>query len=508
MARMKKNRHRTVFRQLLAAAVVATGLAPLWVMLFGWGENLIKNSFASPRMQERLNIAVDGTPVIVTFSVNNQIDVSRRTIEGKPWPNEYENWLSGAHYSGSKQEPGLIDFPLPWKERFSGGTDGKKPPTAWYLLRNAEPQGQAYFMGFDAFSKLPIGYIGRKGFRATLPPASEHFLFPEALNRMRPGSGEMVGSQYFDSWQIVRYWRHSLNSDQRILPWLLYVAEADRLLEVDLRKRTVRTSLELPGIRKLSQLWEVVPKTPEQENEAAKPETIKTERRFGILTDDKIVIYDPPTGEQHEFALPEDKKFTDGAFNAYLLSPRQILLSYNDGYWEQGGVQQLLWITPDGKVERRERVELMGWMPVPERTTAWSIAKGVPLPIFWLGKTLLADPWNRLQANKAKNYASALRSSIEITWPPIVAVVLLSLLTAGIAMRWHRKYRRPNAGLWWLMVFLFGPMGLLAYWLQQKQAMLEPCTSCDQIVPRDRGACAACGAEFPVPKLRGTEIFA
>jgi hypothetical protein len=90
----------------------------------------------------------------------------------------------------------------------------------------------------------------------------------------------------------------------------------------------------------------------------------------------------------------------------------------------------------------------------------------------------------------------------------MVVVTLLALASAGIALRLHRRYHRPWPGLWWLFVFLLGPAGLLAYWLEHHRPPLEPCPACGQRVPRDRDGCAACGEAFAPPALIGTEIFA
>jgi hypothetical protein len=57
-------------------------------------------------------------------------------------------------------------------------------------------------------------------------------------------------------------------------------------------------------------------------------------------------------------------------------------------------------------------------------------------------------------------------------------------------------------------VLLLGLPGFFGYWLEHRRPKLESCDACDEIVPRDREACAACDAQFPTPPLMGTEIFA
>jgi|GEM_PF-6878087 len=54
---------------------------------------------------------------------------------------------------------------------------------------------------------------------------------------------------------------------------------------------------------------------------------------------------------------------------------------------------------------------------------------------------------------------------------------------------------------------LFGPAGLLAYWLGHHRPPLEKCLGCGRQIPRDRDGCPACGTPFAPPALVGTEVF-
>ena len=542
--------YQSSWRHLIASIIVAIGLAVLWAAVAGWGASFSRHFSWKNRSYENIRIAADGTPVIVTTS--GELDVSRRTLSGEIWPSDYEKWLGAAYFRKPKKKPGLRETNLRWSQRFAGGTDGKKPPTAWYILRNAESHGHVYFMGIDAASNLPIGYIGRNGFRTAPLSDDEHFELPKAQSYSPHGfSSAWFSGQYFSTYEIVRDFRHQLNSESRILPWLVYLTDGEELREIDLRKRSVRTVLQIPGLRMVDSLSEVVadPSALEvDEQDAAEDESsarlskstqarlvshvggdawvtfspafglstftadssekIKTETRLGILCNDKFIVYDSPTGVKREFTLPESENLPDKGFQAYLISPQGLLVQRNVGQWDNGYTVELLWLTAGGEIERRETTQLVSGRNLSERERAWREMPVIPLPIAWLGKAGIYDPLMRVQQLKAENYSAGLRQELEISWPPIAAVVIVSLILAGIAWRWHRQNHRQRAGAWWLFVFLFGPVGLWAYWLQQCRPASEQCNSCGKEVPRDREQCAACASEFSRPAQLGTEIFA
>jgi hypothetical protein len=225
-----------------------------------------------------------------------------------------------------------------------------------------------------------------------------------------------------------------------------------------------------------------------------------------IRTEDQILLYDPTSGAQWEFQLPDN--FPNESLTIHWLKPESLLLQHSAGQWSGGNIEKLTWITPSGTIEREELAELQGYLPLPERHRFWGLCAMMPEPIGWLGAIFGVEPFWRLQYYKAGNYSEALRQTVELCWPMIVVVLLVSLVAAWFATRLHRRYRRPRMGVWAAFVFLLGVPGLIAYWLEHRAAALEQCRECDAIVPRDRDACANCATPFPAPPLVGTEIFA
>jgi hypothetical protein len=81
-------------------------------------------------------------------------------------------------------------------------------------------------------------------------------------------------------------------------------------------------------------------------------------------------------------------------------------------------------------------------------------------------------------------------------------------VSAVVCYRHHRRLGLPGTGLWTVFVLLTGPAGLAGYWLHRHWPATERCSRCGAVVPRDRQKCLACAAEFPLPALKGCEVFA
>ncbi len=528
---------RETWRAVLAALVVTIGIGVVWAFGLRWlrsvGDSII---WSEDQVYEDIAVAIDGTPVISVQSnaLVNNLTVSRRTLDGRQWPVEYEHWLGFAHLSPRNLPPGLLELPLEWNEwggRMVGGTDGRRPPTAWYVVRNDESDNHCFLAGFDAFSNLPIGYIGRQGFRATTPALADQFALPATYERRL--NSFAASSQYL-SWGIV--WDHDLYHEGDPAPWLVFMVEADRMWEVDLRQRSAQVVLETAGIisatriKALKSTVETPPADAEAANARGTPyrfaaanmqelfntvqlppagtegDKPKYSGAIAVRTNDRIVVYHSPSGNVREFKLP--KQAPNHWLRVYWIVPDQLLLLFDKGHWSGGSVHQLMWFDAAGNVEREEEVKLAGWLPETPRKKAWRMSWLAPVPLLWLLGIVLGAPLYMLQTYGATDYPTALALVSGIAWPPLIVVLAISAVLAWFSLRLQRNYRRPATAVWAAFVLLLGVPGFVAYWLEHRRPKLESCKECDQIVPRDRDACAACNAPFPAPPLAGTEIFA
>jgi hypothetical protein len=531
------NSRAQLWQRLIAATIVAAGIAVVWGVAVGWVVSLAESVTRRATIREQLAIAYDGTPVILVQSDDQSgtSELDRRTLDGKPWPKDYELWLSAAYPRRFELPPGVVQFPIRWNEygaRVGGASDGKKPPTSWYVVSADEQAAYLYFAGYDPRSKLPVGYIGTKGFRVSPPPLEEQF----ACTANLPGrvTDRVGSSQYFEPYSIVRY--HDLSAYDRPAQWLVFLVDGKRFWEIDLRERTSRVVMEVPDSLSLDLL-----RTLESTVQTAKPDDSARHRRpapfrfaalqydvfralpqaaatdpdaeppktrgiVAIRTRDRVLLYDATSRNHWKFTLP-GVVVPDTAMSLYWLDTDTVLLNCYGG-WSGGDVNHLYWISSEGEIEREEHVELQGYVQPPESQKFWGMCAQMPEPLGWLGMLLGVDPFWRVQYYKANTYAAALEQTFKIGWPMALVVLVLSLAAAWYAKRLHQRYFRPRPGVWTTFVFACGLPGLIAYWLEHRRAKLEPCSECGATVPRDRDACAVCATPFAAPPPVGTEIFA
>jgi len=310
------------------------------------------------------------------------------------------------------------------------------------------------------------------------------------------------------------------------------------LWEADLRERTVRRVMEVPDALSLGLITtlestlaakeqeDVAQNADEETNQSKAPEQpttttndaqgtaanapaepLKTALVLAIRTRDRVLLYDTTAGNHWEFKIPQEVPL-DQTITAYWPEPDTLLVQFYTGRWSSGQTRQLVWISPDGTIQRQERVELQEYVSPPESRRFWALAAVMPEPLAWIGELFGENPFWRLQYYRASTYGGALQQSLNLLWPMFLTVLFVSAVAAWYARRIHRRYCRPRAGAWTVFVLLFGPPGLAAYWLEHRRAKLEACGHCSAIVSRDRDACAACDTPFPAPPLVGTEIFA
>jgi hypothetical protein len=358
-----------------------------------------------------------------------------------------------------------------------------------------------------------------------LPQTNERYLHPIAAS-----------SQYL-SQGIV--WNHYLPEEDDPAGWLVFLLEGDRMWEIDLRERSSRVLLEMPGLisaspfRVLKSTVDSVHTDPQAASIRRRPFRLAASQQYSfwrgnaayfqilpraeqdkpafaggiaIRADDKVVMYQSPSGSKREFALPPE--VPDESLQAYWIAPDKLLLQFNEGQWNGGPIVRLMWIDAGGNIEREEKLQLAGWVPESPRTKAWRAGLLMPIAVLWLAGMLLGAPLYFVQMNSAADYPSALALVGSIAWPPLVIVLAVSAVLAWLTWRQQRKYRRPATVLWTAFVFLLGLPGFVAYWLEHSKPKLESCAECGQIVPRDQDACADCNTPFPAAPPVGTEIFA
>jgi hypothetical protein len=443
-----------------------------------------------------------------------------RTLDGKPW-HEETDFLTEGYFPAPHEPAGIVETPLRWNEgygRIVSATDGKFPPTQWYLVRNDERTGDVYAAGFDGFSKMPIGYIGRNGFSTTKPLPDEQFHVP--TNGPQESFFWLILSD--QTFEHKRLASQDEISDQSPGEWTAFLIATDHLWEIDLRKRSVRPVADFSDASSISEM--VVARATFEKLPNYKPVDAAEMRRhisstpeekspyvglMAVRERDRLVVFNLKVGKRESFNLPE--KLRDRRFSATLVGPDQLLIyAYEQGdeYWSGGPITHVYWTNRAGQIQREKEVLLAAWRPPTPRVRAWSASALVPVPLVWLIGGALGAPLYLVQINFLSDLGSAVAFVAGVAWPPLIVVLVVAAVVTWLTLRSQWKYRRRGTAAWTVFVFLFGLPGFLAYLVENRRAKLEACLQCGAIVPRDREACADCNTEFAPPVRIGTEIFA
>ena len=335
--------------------------------------------------------------------------LSRRTIDGKPWPSDYEFWLGGTIPAarGPAAWRDSVSHWLEWLRRAAGRTS----PTA----RNRRPVGiivstdplaeRLYFAGFDPVVEA-AGRLHRhrrlSPHRATEPTNNS----PNPANQAGQAANRVEGTQYVERYGLdplsrpvelrtptavadVSHGRQATVGDQ---PPRTHVAGRARSTEYDFRRHALdarvecdrrgvgagRTPAAPPGVTGTLRSTSTTRETPVR-LVAMQADT------FRAFVADPRHMFMPAAampsrrrcgtswqcGRPRVFCLTMCSATANGSsscpsalspilhFNVYWINPETMLLSINAGYWEGGPVNELVWFTADGKVQREEtrRVE-------------------------------------------------------------------------------------------------------------------------------------------------------
>ena len=497
--------HKTgIYQRLGVALVVALGFEVVIAVVGGWAISTWESFQPREGVNESLLVCWDGKPLIYSYSYNqygaslSNTTGTFRTLDGSPAPS------SGGSISQMRgaslpipQYTGV--FPLQGYTRIGRFSDGQQPPVFWYFVDDGARDGRGYFEGYDSQSRRRTGYIGRSGFRRDRPPVEDWF----------PMDGDKLASDAAFTQHSVSAFPIEFNQSQSFnFPGAEFPAgkvgmiSSKKVLEIDLRKGSVTTIFESPDVISAEILFTV-----EKEKTKGKGETYQNYReRLTVRTSDRIVVLGAEGKRQTVFEIPGDLRDQD--FTMYELEGGKALLTTDRPVSKHGNPIDLIWIDGSGKVLRRETAVLNRSYRVDEGSEERSSALLVPAPAMLAFFAAAVFPRDALSSGSAAKYSAALAHSLTRLAVPLLLVSLLSVILAALCWRRHRRYFQPASGLWFVFVLLMGLPGLVGYLFHRRWPVREDCPACGRFVPRDRDACAACGAEFPPPPRKGIEVFA
>lgn len=487
-------RTKSLFHRLVLATVLAAGFLFLWGVIGVWGLEVSMMIAECHRRIVQLSFLADGSPVVVRYESDGK--PSYRDLAGNPVPqpeNEQTGWLNPTHLPARLPRAGGGD--VPWEQRIHTYDDGRTPSVVWHFVSDGRPEGAGYFVGYDSQSKACVGYLGTAGFRDVMPSAEE--LFP--FSREEPGAGSRLLS--------LDRKRKTANRDSSLIRveavetaspgrWIVHVFGRDgKLYKADLRKRTVRVILDEPGLRSVAFVSE------------AQTSPRSYSDRLAARSEDAVLVLDSEGQVLKRYAIPEALRAESISFGETTAGEALMYNSGQEDFLDTEVEYRICWVAPDGRV-REKAVTLPYYHPM--RSLQTVSAAVVPSPLVLDGLvTGLRTSQLRDDAMEPTFSAALLRALTEF-WPALAIAQLIALGLAVLCYRRQLRYgvSRGERIVWPLFVLLLGLPGWIGYRFGRRWPVLEKCPTCGDAVPRDRGECVRCAVEFPMPALKGTEVFA
>lgn len=481
----------TFFRQLVAAGLVAIGIAAFWCAATNWVIETAKNAIQGRQPYENICVTRLGEPVIVrsqsgnTQNADQIVSLDGRAVSVTSQDLLYLNSLDSQshHYYSS--------IGLEWTMRVAGINDGGVPPIYWYLVHDGQTPGHAYGVGYSASARTVRGYFGRRGFTDSLPPRDDWFEVNGAS-----GLRGLVSTYGFG--QEPRY--------STGIPSFLFLADG-KLLKIDLAKKQIDTLLDCPLAFCVGQAYRLRdPQSIRSAIATGEAASVATPLDGIVREPASLIIVNQKTSEHTSYPIPESMR--DKMLGTAILPSGELLVTVSDNWRDGKGT--VVWLTPSGEIAKEQPVQLQSRYNTSTswRAAAWQMAVSAPYPVASAAFTFLIAPSGVIQEEKAQTYAECLAVTLPKTWPGALAVLVVSIVAAVFAYRRQRAFGLPHAAAWAGFAFVLGLPGWLAYRFHRPWPVLEECPACHQPAPRDREQCLDCGASFPQPKLKGIEVFA
>lgn len=487
-----------LFQPLVLAGVLATGFLIGWGVVAFWGAQMYVAGILQPG--KNLLFLPDGTPRVA--HMDPEYGESRFwDLEGNAVSPPDQASPAMLHSSFLPVEPTnrARVGDTSWEQRIRGFRDGRSPAVYWYFVADGEPNGTAYFVGYDSKSCGCVGYMGMAGLRTGKLPVDERIPFD--CPTQEPCSG-VVSTQMGSNPMVMHYGSYPEGRAPRgfVSSWDVYVlSRGGKIYHVDLQKRTLRLALEEPHLCSAALVLGV--SDPVRGNPY----------RLVARTDDAVLILDEQGQLLKRYAIPEGLRGQDihfaettaGEALMYWNSPVDELATEVD--------YRIYWVAANGSF--REAAITLPWDGEVRQLRTLGAAV-VPSPLVLGGLITMCMPWMLREENPyaavTATYGATLGRMLATFWP---ALLITQVLAAGLAVLCYRRQvryqmRGPERVVWPLFVLLLGLPGWIGYRFGRPWPVLESCPECGARVPKNREECACCAADFPGPALKGTEVFA
>jgi hypothetical protein len=475
-------------RTLLVTAFIALGITGAWGTISAWLQSLVQRALQSGIVYEQLYTSADGEPVIVRMSRDARATEQVLSLDGEPQQVTTQDLLY-PHYTYSLEQSPYLMQRADWSVRLASATDAGVPPVYWYVVHDGRRPAHAFGVGYHSKTRQIVGYFGRDGFAEVQPPRDQWFEVPSENGLYGTTNSNWLG-------------REPVYAGGE--PNFLMLADG-KLWDVNLVRKDLKAVLDCPQAVSIGQTWKILAERPSTPMGANPLLAQQVTPLAGLLREpDRVQVVEATSGKTTAFALPASLRRLTLA--ASLLPDGNLLVYGTD--WRKQSEHEVAWLSPDGQVVKQQRVRLASWTSQPSwAILGWQAAIAAPLPaaivLFTAGV-----PASLVSMDEADTYSAGLSKVLGQIWSSILAVFVVGGVCAVAAYRRQQRYGLPHAAAWAAFAFVFGVPGWIAYRFHRTWPVLEDCPSCGQPAPRDREACLDCGAAFPPPPLKGTEVFA
>lgn len=477
---MKTPQARSLTRAMFLALILTFGAQAVWLVGIGVPASIVSQWGAGNGVNESLAVTLDGRILIQQYDYTSQIE-TYSTLDGNPVAGFASRDEAPGAYLGV-QGPEVVL--LTWFQRITGFSDDNRPATFWYLIHDPQPSGSAYLVGYDFRSGQRVGFIGRDGFHSDVPAENVRFAMPIRRESINDG----IAANYHER---GRQPRSGMYFVERV--GTIFLLTTDGVLRIDLNDHKVTpVPIEGPAVD-IALASEPRPDEPRS----------ALNRYLAVRGPDRVDFLDEKGKTVHSFPIPSQLRNTRLVVHLWW-TDRALFIG---NIWESNP-RLLCWVDSQGNVSGEQEVVLRSRAEPTPREQSWAAAGLGPSLLAVALVLLFSAPVTDVLRGTMPGYSQALSSWLSAGWPALLAVCVLGAALAVIAYRRQQGTSRHSSICWASFVFVLGLPGLVGYLLHRRWPVREKCSNCGSVTPRDRDECMSCDAPFPLPPLKGIELYA
>jgi hypothetical protein len=342
--------------------------------------------------------------------------------------------------------------PIAVEHQLQSFSDLGMPSINWFLIRSADDPETAYFMGFECRSRRLVGYLDLNGFTITAPSSKTSFRIPEGFDAFsRCVASAQLGPYSRESaYEIGENLMGGGPSPVNVAPDAVWILTQGKIVEVQLRARTVRTLItDRPDFEAL--------------NAVTSLRDGKNVLRLVIPTDAGLVMFDPETASSVD--VPIDLSDRESNLQLYpLKSGHQILIQSNRAGPVGGPRSSHIWWFGEAVQIERET-------DIPDRTIVRegsqiemaAFAFTVPSPVVVTSGMFLAPLFGPSSWEPNLSYAKRLGVAFKAIRLWLALTLAIGILTGWACRRREIAVFGSSSWFWPILVGLFGWFGWVGY---------------------------------------------